>query len=316
MIALDNVNYRYSGRNQFALCDINLTVEPGTIFTLLGPNGAGKTTLVRILSGLIIPNKGSARICGHDTVEDEYEARESFGLVLGDERTFYFRLSGRQNLEFFGGLLGIRRKQLRVRINEALRLVGLQDAGKLPFMKYSTGMRKRLNFARALLSDPSVYILDEPNSGVDPESARHLRDIMFDLREQGKTILLTTHNLEEAERMSDTIGFLKDGILRKVGSLSEFKREFRKRRMVVSFQGTGNGQDGEIEELVRRIRQQVTLENVAIFRERIEISFNGGTSANRILGIVAESPLRIAEATCQDATLEDVFFQLAGDNHV
>jgi ABC-2 type transport system ATP-binding protein len=316
MLTLDNISYKYSGRNQFALSNINLTVEPGTIFTLLGPNGAGKTTLVRILSGLIIPGEGCARICSHDTVKHEYEARKSFGLFLGDERTFYFRLSGKQNLEFFGGLLGIRRKQLKSRIDELLKLVGLQDADRLPFMKYSTGMRKRLNFARALLTDPPVYFLDEPNSGVDPESARHIRGTMLDLKKRGRTILLTTHNLEEAEKMSDIIGFLKEGTLLRVGPLSEFKREFMRRKIIVSFDHSVGGYSKGIEEVMAKIRRDVAFENLSLTDGRIEISFNGATSANRVLSIVAESPLRIAEASCQDATLEDVFLQLAGCDHV
>ncbi|MCX6827145.1 MAG: ABC transporter ATP-binding protein, partial [candidate division Zixibacteria bacterium] len=145
MIILEEIDFKYPKRKQFALSGVSFAVQPGQIFTLLGPNGAGKTTLIRILSGLIIPQKGIASICGHDLQLDEYNARKSIGLVLGDERTFYFRLSGAQNLEFFGGLYGIKRQELKKRIIEVMGMVGLQDDAKLQYMRYSSGMKKRLS---------------------------------------------------------------------------------------------------------------------------------------------------------------------------
>jgi len=157
MHELKNISYKYPKKDGFALSDITFAIQSGEIFTLLGPNGSGKTTLIRIISGLILPKSGTVAICGHNIQTDEYKARKSLGLVLGDERTFYFRLSGAQNLEFFGGLYGIPRSQLKKKIVEALEMVGLEDNAKLQYMRYSTGMRKRLNMARALLHDPEVY---------------------------------------------------------------------------------------------------------------------------------------------------------------
>ena len=197
MVTLKNINFKYPKKKQFALSDISLSISPGEIFTLLGPNGAGKTTIIRILSGLIVPHQGEVLISDNDLQKKEYQARKIIGLVLGDERTFYFRLSGAQNLEFFGGLYGIRRSLLKNKIYQVLALVGLENDAKLQYMRYSTGMKKRLSMARALLHDPDVLLLDEPNSGVDPHSAKSIREIIFTLKEKNKTILLTTHDMEE-----------------------------------------------------------------------------------------------------------------------
>ena len=225
MVLLDAIEFKYPKRKQFSLSEISLAVPSGEIFTLLGPNGAGKTTLIRILSGLILPHKGTVSIRGYDVQRQEYEARRAIGLVLGDERTFYFRLSGAQNLEFFGGLYGLSRQTLRKRVPEVLDLVGLKKDAQLQFMRYSTGMRKRLNMARALLHDPQVLLLDEPNGGVDPESARNIRQTILDLKQQGRTILLTTHVMDEAER-ADRIGLMRQGRLIDEGRPQELKEKY------------------------------------------------------------------------------------------
>lgn len=311
MIELKGVTYQYQRASRPALTGVSLTIQPGSIFTLIGPNGAGKTTLVRILSGLIIPSKGTARICGYDTIHEEYNSRKSIGLVLGDERTFYFRLSGRQNLEFFGGLLGLKRNEVSVRVDDVLDAVGLKKSAGLQFMKYSTGMRKRLNFARSLLADPDVYLLDEPNSGVDPESAVHLRNIMFDLRNRGKTILLTTHNLQEAELMSDQIGFLKEGVLLKTGKLSDFKKHIRKRRLSFTFDHTHAGRSNALDRTIERLREEADFDDLCQSGNMLQLSFNGSTNVNRILHLVSESPLQISSVNFQETTLEDIFLEMA-----
>ncbi|MBU1318653.1 MAG: ABC transporter ATP-binding protein [candidate division Zixibacteria bacterium] len=316
MITLNNICYRYPRAERSALDRVTLTVRPGEIFTLLGPNGAGKTTLIRILSGLIIPQQGQASICGYDTLRDQYAARQPLGLVLGDERTFYYRLSGRQNLEFFGGLLGLRGRRIADRINEVLEMVGMTDSAKHPFMKFSTGMRKRLNFARALLSDPSVYLLDEPNSGVDPASASHIREIILDLKKRGKTILLTTHNLQEAERLSDAIGFLKAGILLRTGSVSEFRSGIERSCISAIFGANGTPINVEMEKLVKRIRVCSPDSNVTVNDNRISISLSDKLEANEVINLLSGSSLHLEDVRYGDASLEDVFFHLAGGGNV
>jgi ABC-2 type transport system ATP-binding protein len=170
MIHIKNLSYSYPKKKSFVLTLSGYSAKSAEISAILGPNGSGKTTLIRILVGLIIPRNGKVLICGCDLRSHEQKARKRIGLVLGDERTFYFRLSGAQNLEFFGGLYGLNGSTLKKSVTKVLEAVGLQDDAKFQYMRYSTGMKKRLAIARALLHDPQVLLLDEPNSGVDPHS--------------------------------------------------------------------------------------------------------------------------------------------------
>jgi len=313
MITLNNISYKYPRKKDFALSDISIDVNPGEIFTLLGPNGAGKTTLIRILSGLIIPLEGSASICGYDLIADEYNARRKLGLVLGDERTFYFRLSGAQNLEFFGGLYGFRRAELRSRITASLDAVGLVDDARLQYMRYSTGMKKRLSMARALLHEPEVYLLDEPNSGVDPFSARKIREIIFSLKRQGKTIFLTTHDMEEADRMSDRIGFLKEGKLIKSGAVSEYKNLIDRKSCEILFRQSPRLLNViTVNNLINRIRENSPCDSIEFRDGTMRIIYNGSFEMNRVLSIISQSGLEVTKINTIEASLEDIFIKLAG----
>ena len=311
MISLSNIAFKYPKKRDFSLSDISLEIKPGEIFTLLGPNGAGKTTLIRIISGLIIPQSGTVTVCGHDTQLNEYEARKAIGLVLGDERTFYYRLSGAQNLEFFGGLYGIGRGILKKRIPEVLGMVGLQDDAKLQYMRYSTGMKKRLSMARALLHSPPVLLLDEPNSGVDPQSAKTIREIIFNLKKESRTILLTTHDMQEAEKMSDKIGFLREGRLIKTGSLEEFKKIINKRRLEIEFEKVGDLSGVTIiNGLIQRILDISPLASVSYINSTLVINYNGSFDMSRALGLVAEEGLDIIRTNTIEPSLEDIFIKL------
>ena len=312
MIELQNISFTYPKKKKPALSDISFKVGGGEIFTLLGPNGAGKTTLIRIISGLILPQNGFVSVCGFDNSRSEYEARRKLGLVLGDERTFYFRLSGAQNLEFFGGLYGIRPGKCKKRVMEVLEMVGLQDDAKLQYMRYSTGMKKRLSLARALMHDPNVYLLDEPNSGVDPHSARKIRDIIFDMKRSGKTILLTTHDMDEAEKMSDIIGFLKEGALVKTGGIDVFKGLVNKKKFEVIFEDVFSPEDiGILKQLVQTIKTSTVCESVNFRDGLLEVKFNGSFDMNRALTLISERNLRVKKVNTIEASLEDVFIKLS-----
>lgn len=316
MIRLEQVQYRYPGKSAFSMCGVTFTVEPGAVFSLLGPNGAGKTTLIRILSGLILPTQGTASICGFDVAKEGYKARACLGLVLGDERTFYYRLSGKQNLEFFGGLGGLSRRILKRRISDVLGQVGLEDSAQLSFMKYSTGMRKRLNLARALLGDPEVYLLDEPNSGIDPASARTIRDIIGELRQRGRTILLTTHYMEEAERISNKIGFLKKGSLLKVGELSEFKKGFQTRKLSVLFRVPIQAAAERLSPICQRLQEETICDRIGLVDNTIEITFNGSLDMNLLLTIITSFDPEVSTVKLDEPSLEDVFVRMAEADYV
>jgi ABC-2 type transport system ATP-binding protein len=194
-----------------AVRGISFEVEKGELFGLLGPNGAGKTTTIKMLITLLIPTRGTARVLGYDVVEDAREVRKRIGYVFGGERGVYERLSGLDNLRYFAELYGVPGRQIRPRIAELLELVGLTGREKERVEGYSRGMKQRLHIARGLLHDPPVVFLDEPTIGLDPVGARELRATIASLTEVGKTVLLTTHYMFEADALCDRIAVIAKG---------------------------------------------------------------------------------------------------------
>jgi ABC-2 type transport system ATP-binding protein len=207
-----------------ALRGVDLHVKTGEIFGLLGPNGAGKTTLVKILSCLVLPDAGRASIAGIDVVH-ENKVKPRLGLVHSDERSFYWRLSGRDNLRFFSRLYDVPGSRIESRIDELLRKVDLLDAASRRFSDYSSGMKQRLAIARALLHDPPVLLMDEPTRSLDPAASLSLRAFIRDelSARDRKTILLATHNLREAEVLCDRIAILVQGTVRQTGTVAEVR---------------------------------------------------------------------------------------------
>lgn len=216
--------FRDPGRVR-ALESVDLAVQHGEIFGLLGPNGAGKTTLLKILSSLVTPTEGAAFVNGHDVVGRQQAVRSSIGLVTSDERSFYWRLSGRENLHFFAALANVPRHRIRSRCQELLEKVEMVDKAEQPFMEYSTGTKQRLASARALLHDPPIIYMDEPTRSLDPTAAKHLRRFIREILngKEGKTILLATHNLAEAESMCGRLAILHRSRVRRMGTVEEVR---------------------------------------------------------------------------------------------
>jgi ABC-2 type transport system ATP-binding protein len=194
-----------------AVRGISFAVEQGELFGLLGPNGAGKTTTIKMLITLLLPTGGSARVLGLDVVERAREVRRRIGYVFGGDRGLYERLSAYDNLRYFAELYGVSGKTQRRRIDEVLELVGLKGREAERVEGYSRGMRQRLHIARGILHDPEVVFLDEPTIGVDPVGARELRTTIGDLIGAGKTVLLTTHYMFEADALCDRIAVIAQG---------------------------------------------------------------------------------------------------------
>jgi ABC-2 type transport system ATP-binding protein len=194
-----------------ALRGVDLTVHQGELFGLLGPNGAGKTTLTKILSTLLLPTSGTARVLGHDVSRERAAIRPRIGLVLGGERGLYNRVSGRENLRYFADLYGLPSGSVGSRIREVLDLVGLTEAADRRVEEYSRGMKQKLHLARGLLHRPPLLFLDEPTIGLDPRSARELRKLVRTLSSEGVSIFLTTHYMFEAEELCHRIGILARG---------------------------------------------------------------------------------------------------------
>ncbi len=206
-----------------ALDGATLRVGKGECFCLLGPNGAGKTTLIKVLTTLVLPDGGQARVNGLDVEKSPAEVRRSVGYALNDERGFYWRLTGRQNLEFFGALNNLRGPALAGRIREVLRLTGLESAADVRFNAYSTGMRQMLAFARALLAEAEILFVDEPTRSLDPQAAKKVRFFLRDelVRKQGRTVFWVSHNLAEAAEVADGIAVIDRGRIRIRGTLGE-----------------------------------------------------------------------------------------------
>src|SRR6058998_4090906 len=220
-------------RERFRAVDgIDLVVEPGEIFGLLGPNGAGKTTTMKMLATLLIPTSGTIRVLGIDPLARPREIRARLGAMLSGERSLYWKLTGRENLEYFAALYHVPPKDTRERIDRSLAAVKLSDREDDYVERYSTGMRQRLALARALLPDPPLVILDEPTVGLDPQSSRDLRDRVRDLRAQGRTILLTTHYMEEADQLCDRVAIIDHGRIVALDSPNALKRTIRAEEVV------------------------------------------------------------------------------------
>ena len=209
-----------------ALTDLTVQVPKGVVFGLLGPNGAGKTTTIRILSTLLTPTSGSARVLGFDVVKQAKQVREQIGFILGGDRGLYGRLTGKQNVRYFGALNRLNPKTAKHRADELLERVGLAAAADTLVEEYSRGMKQRLHIARGLLTDPEVIFMDEPTIGLDPMGAQELRQYIPELVGQGKTILLTTHYMLEADMLCDEIALIDHGRLVALGTPDEIKRNF------------------------------------------------------------------------------------------
>ncbi|OGO31816.1 MAG: hypothetical protein A2Z29_08430 [Chloroflexi bacterium RBG_16_56_11] len=209
--------------------NISLEIEEGEFFGLLGPNGAGKTTLIKLLCCLVLPTSGTAQIFGHDVVKKEHVVKKLVGLVSAEERSFYWRLTGRENLRFFASLYSLPGKIADKRIDELLKLVELTDKADVRFQNYSTGMRQKMAIARGLLREPRVLFVDEPTRSLDPVSAQAVRRFLKErVAGEGKTVVLATHNLNEAEQLCDRLAIMARGNIKALGSVKELRSLFQK----------------------------------------------------------------------------------------
>ena len=217
-----------------ALRPLNLTIQEGEVFGFLGANGAGKTTTLKLLMGLIFPTSGSARILGMEVNDPRMKAQIGF---LPEQPYFYDYLTARELLEYYGQLSGVDSKQRSRKVNEVLERVGLPEAGGVQLRKFSKGMLQRVGIAQAILHDPKVVFLDEPMSGLDPMGRREVRDLMAQLKHEGKTVFFSTHILSDAEALCDRVGVIHQGELRGVGAVAELTSSVHSKVEVV-WQGT------------------------------------------------------------------------------
>ncbi len=207
-----------------AVAGVDLSVASGEVLVLLGPNGAGKTTTTRMLASILPPTSGEARVAGFDVVTQASEVRRRIGL-LTEHHGLYTRMRAGEYLAFFGAMYGLASAEAHRRGQELLEQIGMPDVGRRRLGEFSKGMRQKLALVRALLHDPPVLLLDEPTSAMDPASARLVRDAILQLRSSRRTLVVTTHNLAEAEELGDRLAIIRQGALAAQGSVEELKRQ-------------------------------------------------------------------------------------------
>ncbi len=218
--AIDVQDLHKAFGEQKAVQGVSFEVQPGEIFSLLGPNGAGKTTTISMLSCLLRPDEGDAFIMGHSIRKDPMGVKSVLGVVP-QEIALYEDMSARENLTFWGKMYGLRGAALKTRVNEVLEVIGLTDRAKEFIKKYSGGMKRRVNIGIALLHKPQVIYMDEPTVGIDPQSRRSILDSVLKLKNEGTTVLYTTHYMEEAQELSDHIAIMDQGKMIASGTHAE-----------------------------------------------------------------------------------------------
>lgn len=291
-----------------AVQGVSFGMVRGEIFSLLGPNGAGKTTTISMLSTLLRPSAGEVVVNGRSLLTDPHAAKQLIGVVP-QEIALYEALSARQNLHFWGRMYGMGGGALKERVEEVLSQVGLSDRADDRVGSYSGGMKRRINIAAGLLHKPQLLFMDEPTVGIDPQSRRRILDMVLELRDQGMTVLYTTHYMEEAEELSDRVGIMDHGKLIALGTQKELTRLVGQQETLRLHFGEGQLVNGEaaLFEQVEGVLQTTTLEDVLVL---------GVTEITAVLPTIVTIAnthnLRIRSIDIAEPNLEAVFLHLTG----
>jgi len=296
-----------------AVDNINFDVKKGEIFGFLGPNGAGKTTTIKMISTLLRPTSGTIIVNGENVVENPIKALTNIGTVSAGERSTYWKLTGRENLEYFAAMHGITGKKAREKTDYLLKRLELDKRADETVEKYSTGMKQRVALAKALIAEPNILILDEPTSGLDPQSARNLREIILEIKEEGRTIFLTTHYMEEADQLSDRIGIIDHGKIIALDTPQNLKNNLNKTNII------NLELDNWTEDVLEKIKEIPAIENVTSkfnentqnFEVKVHVS-NGSETVSNLITSTISSGIKIINFRVEEPTLEDVFINLTG----
>jgi len=290
-----------------AVHDLSFTVGDGEVFGILGPNGAGKTTSVRMLAGLIGPSGGSARINGLELGRDSQRIRATTG-VLTEAPGLHDKLTARQNLGYYGRLYGLRGGELRRAVDRYLGIVGMLDSGDRRVGGFSKGMRQKVAIARALLHEPEVVYLDEPTSALDPSAAKMVRDFVATLRDAGRSIVVCTHNLDEAERLCDRIGIMR-GTLLLVDTPANLRRQGRSASVRIDLVGA-RGPSSFLDMLA----ELPFVDGAQIVDGSLIVEVRDPRGDNpELVGALVNAGARIVGVAEEVATLEQVYLNLVGE---
>jgi len=300
----------YSLSKQFgdfkAVKEIDFTVETGEIFGFLGPNGAGKTTTINMLTGLARPTSGTIKIAGEDGIKNIKRVQQLIGIVP-DESNLYEEMSGLENLTFCASLYGMDKTKRERRAKQLLKQFGLTDTGNRSFKTYSKGMKRKLTIAAGIIHEPKILFLDEPTTGIDIESARQIRKLIKDLNEKGTTVFLTTHYIEEAERLCHRIGFIVNGRVVRIGKIENLMIDAQK-EYIVEF--TLGSNISSLEGTLFQAFPDFKINNIDNHRIRIK----SAKSINLIpfIKFFEDAHVPVYEARSIRPSLEDVFVKITG----
>lgn len=303
-----------NGKEMFvAVNNVNFDVKKGEIFGFLGPNGAGKTTTIKMISTLLRPTSGTVTVNDIDVNKKPLDALKNLGTVLSGERSTYWKLTGRENLKYFAAMNGITGKVADNRIDAMLKRFNLDKRADETVEKYSTGMKQRVALAKALIAEPSIVILDEPTSGLDPQSARNLRELILEIKEEGRTILLTTHYMEEADQLSDRIAIIDHGEIIALDTPQNLKKSLNKTNVVVLELNNWNEDMSSNIKNIKFIEKVNSKFNDTTQKWEVKAHIqNGNDTISSLISTITASGTKINNFSTEEPTLEDVFISLTG----
>jgi ABC-2 type transport system ATP-binding protein len=297
-------------REVHALKGVSLRVRPGELFGLLGPNGAGKTTLIKILTTLLLPTAGTARINGHELGREDNAIRGSVGCMLMGERGLYWKLTGRENLRFFAALYHYTPAERERRTAAIIKKLGLGEIADRPVETYSSGQKMKLAFGKALLNDAPILILDEPTNTLDVPSAHELRDVVRELNDQGKTVVYTTHIMSEAETLCDRVAIVDQGTIIDVDTVPALKRSLG-RDGVIRLEGVIPGRARDAAGQLEGVRQ-TALVPVNGHMQLTVVTTDRETLLPRLIETMTREGAALQRIAPEEVTLEDVFVAKTG----
>jgi len=302
LLEVNGLVKRYGER--LAVDDLTFSVREGEIYGLLGPNGAGKTTTIKVLTGLLSPTAGSVRVAGFDPFAEPLKAKARLGWV-GQETSLYEDLSARENLELACALGRVPRSEVRRRVAELLEAIGLADRATERVSKYSGGMKRRLHLAVALVHRPRVLLLDEPLVGVDPQARAHLMGLIEKLAGDGHAILLTTHDMDDAQRLSSRVGILDHGKLLAEGTVDELQARLGERDVLRLA--------GAFPDELPPLPEDLGGERLSLRDGELMLAVPSGSEAlPRILAVLERAGVHVERATLERPSLETLFLELTG----